>query len=143
MRAIQTGRRAIGGRLGPFFAAEGRGVGRENGHGHPELFDPTNDYGELLKVDRFDDIAIRVEIIRGIHVAGGLGGGEHDHGNGPQIRVALDLAKDFETILAGQVQVQQHDIRTGREGIGALTEEEFEGLLTVMNYVDTLGHGAL
>src|SRR5215831_3621181 len=117
-------------------------VGKQH-DAEPEIVDRSNDILQLLKIERLDDIAIRIELVTldDIHV-GARAGQDHD-GNLGQIRRALDLGQHLAPVLARQVQVEQDQVRSDLIAIGRLLPQHLQGLLAILCNMQTVGELAV
>src|ERR1043165_6502478 len=88
-------------------------LGGEFDNGQPEVFHGGNDLHELSEVDWFGDVAVGVEMIGVEHVFVGLGGGEDNNRNSPEVGIFFDLGEDFATVFPGKVEVQENEVRAG------------------------------
>lgn len=106
--------------------------------GHPELFDPAHYQVELIKVDGFDNVAVRRRLVGGIHVLGELRSREDNHSDRAQRRITLDLAQHLNAVALRKVQIQQHQLRPGSGAELAAPVNEVDRLSAVGYLADPL-----
>ena len=88
-------------------------------HGPEELVDPPNDLDELLKVDRFRDVGIGVQVVAAQNVLIGLGCGEDDDGDRSEPGSPLISGEDLAAVLTRRIQVGQDRVGPGCTAKGA------------------------
>src|ERR1051325_3594767 len=110
-------------------------LGGEFDNGQPEVFDGGNHLHELSEVDGFGDVAVGVEMIGVENVFVGLGGGEDDNRNPPEVGIFFNLGEDFATVFPRKVQVEENEV--GARGVG-----EFAFLAQVGEGFDAIGDPA-
>src|SRR5688500_18850513 len=102
----------------------------------PERLDLADDLLELVEVDGLGDVAVGMVLVAEIDVRLGGGRRQDDHRYALELGVLLDLPEDLVAVLAGQVQVQQHQIGPWRRRVGSFPAQERHGLDPVLDDVD-------
>src|SRR5207248_9433817 len=74
---------------------------------HPVQAQLADGLGELLEVDRLDDVAVDAQLVTLHDVALFAGGGEHDHREGPRLWIGLDAAQHLHAIDQRQLEIEQ------------------------------------
>jgi hypothetical protein len=85
----------------------------------------------VLEVDRLRHVRVRVELVAAEDVLVGLGGGEHDDRDAPQLLVALDLLQHLAAVPPGEVEVEQDEVGQDDVLVLALLAEVGERLRAV------------
>lgn len=70
-----------------------------------------NGIDELIGVDWFPEIRIRVEVVRFDEIFAGVRTHENNGGDTPQIGIIFDLLEDFVTVLSREIEVEQDESR--------------------------------
>src|SRR5688500_11815606 len=107
----------------------------------PERLDLADDLLELVEVDGLGDVAVGMVLVTKVDVRLGGGRRQDDHRNPPELGIFLDLPEDLAAMLAGKVQIEEHQVGPRRSGVRALTAQKGHGLDPVLDDVD-LGLGA-
>src|SRR5438270_6138666 len=98
-------------------AAPGLGILGVIDH-EPVFSDISHRLGELLEIDRLDDIAVHSHLV-GPHDVPLLGrGGEHDDRDRARARIALDAPQNLMAVDFRQFQIQQDQLRLRRHPFG-------------------------
>ena len=103
----------------------------------PEI--PDN-VGELIKLDRFDDVAVHSECVALDNITLFTGGGENDNRYRSGCLLSLYFPEDFKTINLGQLQVKEDYFWPSRRFllIGTFRKEIVKRLLSVPGHVDSV-----
>lgn len=91
----------------------------------------TRERHHFLNPRRLYDVAVRAKPICAAHIGVAGRSGEHVHDEAAEVSVIANAFKDFETIHAGHVEVQQHQIWKwipAALGVGALAVQVGHGL---------------
>ena len=64
-----------------------------------------------------------MEIVASEHVLFGIGGGEHDDGDGAELGICLHLSQDLASVQAGKVEVEEDQIWARRLSIRLLATD--------------------
>ena len=72
-----------------------RGLLRDCRHIEPEVFERPNDSQKIFDLDRFDEIAVRMQLICFLYVMLWGGSGEYDYRYVFQVRILFDLCQKF------------------------------------------------
>jgi len=97
---------------------------------------------EVLKIDGFYDVALRAQPQRFLNVIVSLRNGKDDYGNFTGKFVGLDAPKYFEPMNLGQMQIQQHHLRSvclWPFGIVATAEDIIQGFDSIVYNVNRIG----
>src|SRR5437588_4354099 len=94
---------------------------------HPVEAQRADGVGELLKIDRLDDVAVDPQFVAGLEIVILVRRGQHDHGDllGPGI--PLDPAEHFDPVDLGELQVEKDQPRDPA-GLWTVGEEKFHRL---------------
>ena len=118
-------------------AVRRRGYGREGDDGEEEVVDLADDLDELVEVDGLGDERVGMEVVAAEDVLFGLRRGQHDDGDLPQLRVGLDDREQLAAVEAGQVEVEQDQIRPPDASANSPSwRRNREGLLAVADRVE-------
>src|SRR5207253_509299 len=79
------------------------------------------------------DVAVRVQVVAAQHVVHGVRRREDDHGHAPQLRIELDLRQELATVLARQIEIEDHEVRAPRGPVGRPALQERDRLLAVVH----------
>ena len=114
-------------------------LGWEHDNGQPEELDGADDGQELLKVDRFGDVAVGVEVVAPQDVLFGAGIGDDNHRDAFEVIVIFDFGEDFAAVFSRQIEVEEDDVRPRGIGPGSLAPEEFHSVDAVFYDVEAVG----
>ena len=105
--------------------------------------DLAHQHKEGLEVVGFDHVGIRMGSIRSLHIRPCGRRRQHHHRYRQQRWVLLDRGQHLLAAQAGQVQVQQHQVRPGSRPIAAILAQKGQGLLARRHPVHSDGQLAL
>src|SRR6266852_8459462 len=103
-------------------------VGWQLDNGQPEVLDRLHHGEELVDIDRLVDVAIRVQVIRLDDVGLGVRRRQHHDRNPSQVGIFLDLGKHLAAVLAGQIEVEEDQVRAHRVDVFALPPQKGDRL---------------
>jgi hypothetical protein len=113
-------------------------LGWESDGLEPEVLDGADDVDELGQVDRFDDVAVGVEVVGLADVGLSARGGEDHYWYALEFFIILNLGQDFAPVFPREVEVQQDEVGAGCVLVGRVAPEEGHGLLAVAGHAEVL-----
>ena len=105
---------------------------RQPDHLNEEFVDLLDGLHELVQVNGFGDVGIRVQLVALEDVFLRRGGGEHDDRDARQVGIGLDLLQQLTPVVFGQVQVEQDEVGPRRVGELAPPVEVVEAFFSVV-----------
>src|SRR5207245_718379 len=96
--------------------------------GQPEVLDRLHHGKELVDIDRLVDVAIRVQVIGLDNVGLGVRRRQHYDRDPSQVGISLDLGKHLAAVLAGQIEVEEDQVRAHRVDVFALPPQKGDRL---------------
>ena len=90
---------------------------------------------EVVEPDGFADVTVRAQFVGAQDVGVGGRGGQDDHRDAAQVLVGVDRGEHFSAVGAGQVQVEQDEVRSRCGGVPAPAVQERQRGLAVTHDV--------
>jgi len=90
---------------------------------------------EVVEPDGFADVTVRAQFVGAQDVGVGGRGGQDDHRDAAQVLVGVDRGEHFSAVGAGQVQVEQDEVRSRCGGVPAVAVQERQRGLAVTHDV--------
>src|SRR5204862_2871185 len=97
----------------------------------PKMLDGSHYVHKLIQIHWFRDVAVSVEVVCLSQVLFSIGCSKHHHRYAAQIGIGFDLLEHLTPVLAGEIQIEQNEIRARRVGVPAPPCQEFTGLNSV------------
>src|ERR1019366_9471817 len=117
----------------------GSRCGRRQFHdGQPEILNGGDCPDELDHGDGLGDVAVGVEVVGAEDVPFAAAGGEDHHGDALQGVILLDFGQHLAAVHPGKVEVEQDEVRPGRDAVLPGAAQEGHGRLTIPDVVERI-----